>query len=255
MADERDGTMLSRRIEAVLRRPARHLRRPAVFAMNVVAVAMLLGTGVVLPGTVQDRRVSLSQAEEMAEVARQGTSFPVVVNEEVVEQLNRLLGTPDGRAFIRHGLARMREHQPMIEARLWRYGLPSELLAVPLVESGYRNLPQGERPDHGAGLWMFIKPTARAFGLTVDEKRDDRLNLQLETDAAMRMFSQLYSEFADWSLALLAYNGGARLVRDGIDESGSRDAFELMRRGYQNDPDYLARMMAAVIVLRNEHLL
>jgi membrane-bound lytic murein transglycosylase D len=223
--------------------------------MNVVAVAMLLGTGVVLPGTVQDRRVSLSQAEEMAELARQGTSFPIVVNEEVVEQLNLLLGTPDGRAYLRNGLNRMREHQSMIEARLWRHGLPAELLAVPLVESGYRNLAQGENPAHGAGLWMFIKPTARAFGLTVDETRDDRLNRELETDAAMRMFSQLYGEFADWNLALLAYNGGTKLVRKGMDESGSRDAFELTRRGYQNDPGYLARTMAAVIVLRNEHIL
>jgi membrane-bound lytic murein transglycosylase D len=246
--------MLSRRIEAVLRRPARHLRRPAVFAMHVIAVAMLLGTGVVLPGTVQDRRVSLSQAEEMAEIARQGSSFPIVVNDEVVEQLNRLLGTPDGRAFIRNGLQRMREHRRTIEARLWRHGLPSELLAIPLVESGYRNLGQGENPAHGAGLWMFIKPTARSFGLTVDETRDDRLDLKLETEAAMRMFSQLYGEFADWNLALLAYNGGTKLVRKGIEESGSRDAFELMRRGYQNDPEYLARTMAAIIVLRNEHL-
>lgn len=255
MADDRDGTILSRRIEAVLGRPARHLRRPAVFAMNVIAVAMLLGTGIVLPGTVQDRRVSLSQAEELAHTARQGTSFPIVVNEEVVEELNRLLGTPDGRAFVRSGLQRMREHQPMIEAKLWRYGLPMELLAVPLVESGYRNLRQEENPVRAAGLWQFIRPTARAFGLTVDDTRDDRLDPQLETDAAVKMFSQLYSEFADWNLALLAYNGGARLVRKGIDESGSRDAFHLTQRGYQNDPRYLPRVMAAIIVLRNEHLL
>jgi membrane-bound lytic murein transglycosylase D len=254
MADDRDSSMLSRRIEAVLSRPVRHLRRPAVLAMNALAVAMLLGTGVVLPGTVQDRRVSLSQAQEMAEAARQGSSFPVVVNEEVVSELNRLLGTPDGRAFLRSGLQRMRDHQQMIEGKLAQYGLPSELLAVPLVESGYRNLKQDVNPVRAAGIWQFIRPTARRFGLTIDEARDDRLDPELETDAAVRMFSQLYAEFADWNLALLAYNGGNGLVRSGIEETGSRDAFELTRRGYINDPNYLPRTMAAIIVLRNEHL-
>lgn len=255
MADDRDATMLSRRIEAVLRRPVRHLPRPAVLAMNAIAVAMLLGTSVVLPGTVQDRRVTLPEAEAMAENARHGTSFPVIVNEEVVEELNRLLGTPDGRAFVRSGLDRMREYQQMIEGKLRQSGLPAELLAVPLAESGYRNLAQGPNSAHGAGLWMFIKPTARAFGLTVDDQRDDRLDVRLETDAALRLLAQLHGEFGDWNLALLAFNGGSKLVRKGIDEAGSRDAFELTRRGYLNDPGYLPRMMAVVIVLKNEHLL
>ncbi len=98
---------------------------------------------------------------------------------------------------------------------------------------------------------MFIKPTARAFGLTVEGPDDDRLDVALETDAALRMLSRLHEEFNDWGLALLAYNGGREMVQRGVRATGSHDALELVRQGYENDPAYVPRMMAAVIVLRN----
>jgi membrane-bound lytic murein transglycosylase D len=174
-----------------------------------------------------------------------------VVNEQVLAELNRFLGTPDGRAFLREGLKRMAAHEGLISARLAQHGLPGELLAVPLVESGYRNIPQGPNARHGAGIWMFIRPTAQRFGLTVERDQDERLDVAAETEAAMQMFSALYAEFGDWSLALLAYNAGADLVRRAVRETGVRDAFAAAERGYENDPGYVARVTAAVIVLRN----
>jgi beta-lactamase regulating signal transducer with metallopeptidase domain len=251
MADTNRANILARRIEAILARPKQHLRRSAVIAMNAAAVLIIVATGIVLPGTVQDRRVSMSQAREMAARMQAESSFPIVINERVVEELNRLLATPDGRAFVRESLQRMSAHQELITARLAQYGLPSELLAVPIVESGYRNLPQGANPAYGAGIWMFIKPTARKFALAVDGAADERLNVSLETDAAMKMLAHLHWEFNDWSLALLAYNGGQELVQRGVRETGSRDAFQLVRQGYENDAGYVPRMMAAIIVVKN----
>jgi membrane-bound lytic murein transglycosylase D len=254
MAGNSDRGVLARRIQAVMQRPAEYLRKPGVLAINMAAIAILVGTGVVLPGAVQDRRVSSEQAHAMAQAASKGSSFPIVMNDQVLEELNRLMGTPDGRAFMRDSLKRMRTHEPLVSGLIAQYDLPTELLAVPITESGYRNLPQAPN-GIGAGLWQFIKPTARAYGLVVDETRDERLDPRLETDAAMRMLTQLHGEFGDWNLALLAYNGGSRLVQRGIQESGSRDAFRLVELGYQNDKRYLPRVMATVIVLRNEHLL
>jgi hypothetical protein len=42
----------------------------------------------------------------MAVLARQGSQFPITMNERVLEQLNLLLGTPDGRAYLNASLAR-----------------------------------------------------------------------------------------------------------------------------------------------------
>jgi len=129
--------------------------------------------------------------------------------------------------------------------------LPAELMAVPLVESGYRNLPHDGDPRHGAGLWMFIEPTAREFGLTVNASTDERLNVALETDAAMRMFDRLHERFGDWGLALLAYNSGERLVEQGMGTTGSRDVWQIVERGYENDPDYMARITAVLLIMKN----
>jgi beta-lactamase regulating signal transducer with metallopeptidase domain len=255
MADPEGASMLSRRIRAVLEKPRQYLQRRAVFAVNVLAVLTILTTGIVLSGAVQDRRVSLAHAQDMADVARAESPFPIVVNEQVLAELNRFLGTPDGRAFMRDALTRMDTHEALISARLAQHGLPQELLAVPLVESGYRNLEQSEYPQHGAGIWMFIKPTAQRFGLEVESGKDERLSIPSETEAAMKMFSSLHSEFGDWGFALLAYNGGSELVRRAVRELGANDAFVAAQHGYENDPGYVARVMAAIIVWRNRHRL
>jgi membrane-bound lytic murein transglycosylase D len=199
--------------------------------------------------------MSLADAEQLAASARTSSSFPVAVNDAVVRQLNLLLGTPDGRAFLRDGIARMRSHESSILAELHRYGLPPELLAVPLVESGYRNLPAKSSEYPGAGLWMFIGPTARYYGLHVTAERDERLDVPAETSAAMRMFSDLRRRFGDWPLTLMAYNTGASRVATGISATRSRDAWTLYRAGYGNEPDYLARTMAVILIVANPELL
>ncbi len=255
MAGARGAPMLSRRIAAVLGKPAQYLQRRAVVVLNALAMLAVLASGVVLSDSVQDRRVSRAQAEEMVALAQAGSTFPIVLNEQVLAELNRFLGTPDGREFLRGALERMAAHEALISVSLERHGLPRELLAVPLVESGFRNLPQSANPRHGAGIWMFIAPTARQFALTVEPGNDERLKIAAETEAAMRMFSNLYAEFGDWGFALLAYNGGSQLVRRAIQEGKADDAFRAAGLGYENDRGYVARVMAAVIVLRNAHRL
>lgn len=187
----------------------------------------------------------------MLAIARRGSDFPLVANERVVAQLNRLLGTPDGRAFVRASLRRMQEHQGLISAAIARYGLPAELMAVPAIESGYRNLPPGDNPRHGAGLWMFIEPTARQFGLAIDGNIDERLDVALETAAAMRMLGSLHERFDDWALALLAYNAGERMVDEAMHATDSRNAWLAVEQGFENDPDYLPRVMAMALIMKN----
>lgn len=187
----------------------------------------------------------------MAVVARQDSTFPIVVNDRVLEQLNLLLATPDGRVYLQASLDRMQNYRVLISEQIAQHGMPLELLAVPLVESGYRNLPRNDNPRHGAGLWMFIEPTAKRFGLIVDASRDERLDVSAETGAAMRYFSSLHRQFNDWGFALLAYNAGSARVESAIRKTGSRDAWEIIGKGYENDPDYVPRVMAAILILKN----
>jgi hypothetical protein len=259
MAGSRAG-LLARRMQAALRPPTRPLRAPAAAGISVVALAVLMALSAVTAAPIQDRRLSRADAERLAAAAHLSMAahgsdaFPLVVNDAVVAQLNLLLGTPDGRAFLNASIARLRAYRPAMLSELKRYGLPSELLAVPLVESGYRNLSAGTAPGAGrappgAGLWMFIRPTARHYGLEVSAARDQRLDVRAETRAAVRMLSDLQHRFRDWPLALMAYNSGTARVETAMNATRSRDAWTLYRAGYGNDPDYLARIMAVVLIL------
>lgn len=216
-----------------------------------VAVGVMAVAAVAASSTVQDRRVSLELAEEMVKGIGQDGAIPVVVNDAVLEQLNALLATPDGRAFLHSGLQRMGEYQSLIARELESSELPRELLAVPLIESGYQNLPPRKNPKHAAGIWMFIGHTARQFGLKVDGERDDRLDVAAQTKAAMRLLGDLHAQFGDWGLAFLGYNMGSARVEKAIAEVGSRDPWEVIASGAQNDPQYLPRLMAAILIIKD----
>ena len=245
------ASLLRRRLEMML---SNSKKDPKSFALLTVSVIAVLFLGVVAhaaSASIQDRRISREQAEQMAAVANRDSGFPLLVNDLVLEQLNRYLGTPDGRRFMRQSISRMKIHEPAVMAGIEKYGLPHELSAIPVVESGYRNLPQDRNPWHGAGIWMFIASTARNFGLRVDATVDERLDIPAETDAAMRLLSSLHLKFNDWGLAVLAYNVGEKGVQRGLERSGSRDPWSLIRNGVENDKGYLASVMAAVLILKN----
>jgi beta-lactamase regulating signal transducer with metallopeptidase domain len=243
--------LLKWRIGFMLTNKVRILSNVPVVAISVCAALVFGLVAHAASSGIQDRRVSRDKAEAMALVASQESKFPLVVNDLVLAQLNRYLGTPDGREFMRQSIHRMREHEEFISEKIAQYGLPNELLAIPIVESGYQNLKQNSNPGHGAGIWMFIESTAREFGLRIDEQVDDRLDVQKETDAAMRLLASNHLKFQDWGLAVLSYNTGRRTVRNGIEATGSRDPWTLIQAGYENDKGYLASVIAAALIIKN----
>lgn len=170
--------------------------------------------------------------------------FPQSDAPEVATQLNRLQKTPSGRRLMKESISRMERHRPTLEAAIKSHDMPSELLAIPIVESGFRNLRQTKKQKYGAGVWMFVRATARHYGLKINSEADQRLDIALATDAAMRYLKDLYKIFQNWELALLAYNAGEGTVRTGIKATGSRDAWDLIAAGYCNDPNYLAKVLA-----------
>ena len=223
-------------------------------AIGTVAFTVMSGLGVVANGAIDNITLSLDDARAL--VSSSSPEFPLTINESVLRQLNRYVGTARGRKFVKESFARMSEHRNVVHSAISDYQLPVELMAVPVVESGYRNLPPTPNKVHyGAGLWMFIKSTALRFGLKVDDRIDERLNVELETDAAMRYLKSAHLQFRDWELALLAYNAGFSAVEKGIQQTGSTNAWELIRIGHNNDSEYLAKVIAVVLIMKNPHLL
>jgi hypothetical protein len=137
------------------------------------------------------------------------------------DRRSRLLG--EGRqsaAAIRLSLLR-----PVVDPILRRHGIPTDLAAVILVESGGR--VDALSPKGARGLWQLMPDTARRYGLRVDQIRDDRLDLFSATDAAARYLHDLYAEFGDWKLVLAAYNTGEANVGAAILKAHTQDYDQL----------------------------
>jgi len=253
MAKATSPHQLTRRVRSMKDAKKRSRMNGKICGMLGAAIcALMISTTTWAVQSVQDRRLSLDDAKTLAaKVEQQSPDFAIEVNDHVLTQLNRLLATPEGRDHLQKSKLNMKQHQQLVDDAIAKFKLPKALAAVPLVESGYQNLPSSPRKSVGAGIWMFIKPTAKAWGLRVDEQTDERLDVAKETEAAMKLLQSEYESFKSWPLALMAYNMGGAALRQAIERVGSRDPWLIIEAGHENDKGYLAKVMAAVIALSN----
>lgn len=252
-----DGNLLKRRIEFMFASNSGTISAKLKVAIATAMLGILSFATLSAKGLVEDRHITLNQAQKLAAKAQSVSEIPIVVNNLVLEELNRYLGTPEGREFLKGAIARMKSYKRIIEEYLTINSVPNEILALPIVESGYRNLTEEESNTglKSAGLWQFIPSTARNYGLRVDKNVDERLDVPLASDASMRLLLANKIRFKDWWLSIMAYNMGSTAVQKGIDETGSRDAWTLIRSGHEGDKNYLAKFMAAAIILKNPEIL
>ncbi len=141
--------------------------------------------------------------------------------------------------------ARLEMLRPVVDPILRSHGVPVDLAAVILVESGAR--ADALSPKGARGLWQMMPDTARRYGLRVDDIHDDRLDLFRATDAAARYLHDLYAQFGDWKLALAAYNTGEANVGTAILKAHTQDFDQLTKLGMLplETRNYVPRVLAA----------
>lgn len=116
-------------------------------------------------------------------------------------------------------------HFRMIERILTEYGIPVEMKYLCIIESDLRS---GAISRKGAtGPWQFMPETARAMGLRVGGRTDDRYDLFKSTHAAARMLDRMYAEFGDWLLVIAAYNAGPGKIQSAMRRGHTRDFWKL----------------------------
>ena len=115
------------------------------------------------------------------------------------------------KAFIYRSIERARPFLYHVVIELEKNNLPFELALLPIVESGYQ--PYAYSPSKAAGIWQFIPPTAKEYGLRRNWWYDGRRDIDKSTKAAAHFLKDMHRHFKrDWLLAIASYNTGAGKV-------------------------------------------
>jgi len=174
--------------------------------------------------------------------------IPIVMN-PLVENFIRYYQTT-GRKQFSIWLARSERYIPMMRKILREHGLPTDLVYLAMIESGFN--PRAYSHRRASGPWQFISGTGRKYGLKVNYWIDERRDPEKSTVAAARYLKDLYDRFESWHLAAAAYNCGEGKLSRAIKRYNTENYWKLIRYHYlkRETRVYVPQMIAAALIAK-----
>ncbi|MDD5675424.1 MAG: LysM peptidoglycan-binding domain-containing protein, partial [Chitinivibrionales bacterium] len=115
------------------------------------------------------------------------------------------------------------------------------------IESGFS--PFAYSFAHAAGLWQFIEPTGKHYGLRINYWLDERRDPIKSTRAAISYLKKLYNQFENWYLALAAYNCGENNIQGAMTRSNTGDYWKLSL--HRETMGYVPQFIAALMIAKS----
>lgn len=172
--------------------------------------------------------------------------IPIVMNEKVENCI--IYFQTIARDFFQAALTRSGKYTPIMARILKEEGLPTDLVYLPLIESGYKT--NAYSWAKATGPWQFISGTGKQYGLYRNWWYDERRDYERSTHAAARYLSFLYNRYDDWYLALAAYNSGEGRIDRATKREGTTDYWRLKGLARETK-DYVPLFLAATIIAKN----
>ncbi len=133
---------------------------------------------------------------------------------------------------------------PQIEKILRQEGLPEDLKFLAVAESSLNNVVS---PAKAEGFWQFMAPTARQYGLIVNQEYDQRYDIEKSTLAACKYLKGAYNRLGSWSIACASYNCGEKGIKDRMKEQGVNNYWHLALNSETSR--YVYRILAYKIIM------
>ncbi|MFT4734886.1 MAG: membrane-bound lytic murein transglycosylase D [Arcticibacterium sp.] len=203
----------------------------------------------VFPGsiTVMDMRDSVefqiipeSDSVIASRIRRLENIMPMPYNEDVKKYVDYFLYKRP--SFIKQMLERKELYFPVFEKYLVKHGIPDEMKYLALLESGLD--PKATSHAKAVGLWQFMSPTGKEYGLKINGYMDERMHIEKSTEASFKYLTWLHKYFHDWELALASYNTGPGNLRRAIRKSGKTDYWELHNYIHRDTRAYVPQWAA-----------
>lgn len=147
--------------------------------------------------------------------------FDLVYNEHVKGFIE--LYTVRKRESVSRMMGSAHLYYPMFEEIMDKYNIPLELKHLAVIESAL--IPYARSKAGAMGLWQFMYPTGKMYGLNVTSYVDERCNPYKATVAAAEYLKNLYAMFGDWQMVLAAYNAGPGTISKAIRRSGGKKTY------------------------------
>lgn len=132
---------------------------------------------------------------------------------------------------------------PDIERILTEEGVPTDFKYLALVESDLRDVIS---PAGAGGFWQFVGPTAKMYGLEVNDIIDERYNIEKSTRAACVYLKSAKERLGSWTAAAASYNFGVDGIAGKLDKQRTTSYYDLSITSETSR--YVFRMLAMKVI-------
>jgi membrane-bound lytic murein transglycosylase D len=173
-------------------------------------------------------------------------TVPLTYNESVQKLINAYASQ---KVRFSKVLGLSKYYFPIYERVFKEKGLPDELKYLSVVESSLN--PHAKSWVGATGLWQFLEPVGKIYGLTIDETVDERKDPVLASAAAADYLLKSYAMYHDWLLAIASYNCGHNNIRWARENAGggNLDYWQIRKYLPAETQEYVPAFIATLYIM------
>ncbi|MBL7665395.1 MAG: transglycosylase SLT domain-containing protein [Bacteriovoracaceae bacterium] len=124
------------------------------------------------------------------------------------------------REMIHQGVKNSFAFTPFMKEHFKNFELPTELMAIPFLESSFNNMAKSR--VNAAGAWQIMPNIATNLMPYESGVLDTRYNMPISTLAAFHLLKEDFQRLKRWDLTVTAYNSGAKHLFEAKKQLGDK---------------------------------